>query len=140
MKLQQVSQVVAESERVATITIYQPNDEPYRGADGEEATLSFTGSESKAYRHAREIIQRRTLRKQQTKLEPADILRNQVDLASAVVTGWSGWEDDNGQPAAFSRDGVRQLLQAEHILSQLQEGINRHASFFGAPSETSPTP
>lgn len=136
MKLSAVKAKVSESERVATLVIYQPDGEPYRSKSGEECTLSFTGSESKAYRIERERIQRRSLNRRQTKVDPADILKNRVDLAAAPLTGWTGWEDDDDEPAAFSKEGAKGLLEVEHILTQLEAGIEAHASFFGKPSST----
>lgn len=135
MKLSQLATVVAQSEQIATITIYQPNGQPYTGTGG-ECTISFTGSESKAYLHERTRIQRRALNRRKMNTEPADVLRNRIDLAAAAVTGWANWEDDNDEPAPCTPQNVKNLLQVEHILVQLEEGIAGHADFFAKPSGT----
>lgn len=130
MDLGQIETVVAQSEQVATITVFQPNDEPYRGSDGKESTLSFTGSESRAFRAARDSVTRRVLRSRKTRLEADDIERNRIDLAASVVTAWSGWEI-GGKPAPCTPENVKALLKVEHILVQLEGAINGHADFFG---------
>jgi hypothetical protein len=130
MKLKQLSEVLAQAEREATITIYQPDNEPYRASDGSECTITFTSAESKAYRRAREIVQRRALRSKKANVEPDEILRNRVDLAAAPVVRWHGWEGDDDTAAPCTIENVRELLAVEHILTQLEQGINAHASFF----------
>lgn len=137
MDIGQIAEIVAQSEQPKTITIYQPNGDPYKGADGKESTLSHVGSESKAYKAARDVITRRALNARRHKLTPDELMANRIDLASATLTEWSGWES-GGKALPLSPESARKLLAVEHILTQLEESIAEHANFSTASSNSSP--
>ena len=134
MKMSQVKEIVAQNEAVATITIYQPNDQPYTGSDGNPSTISFKGSESKAYRAKQQELADRQIAEGKRTLTLEENRALQAELAASVVTGWSGWEAEDGSPLPATADNVLGLLGAEHILTQVQICIARHARFFGASS------
>lgn len=133
--LRQAQEQVEAQENPVEVPIYKPNGEPYEAPDGTQCTISVLGSESKQARRADDINARRILRAQRRKLEPDDIRRNQLEKATALVTGFHGWEED-GQPLEFSKDNVRKLLAYDHILDQVQTGIDAHADFFTTASPT----
>lgn len=139
MDIDGISAIVAESEKPAKRTINKPNGEPYRGADGTESTVGALGSESKAYKEARDKITRRALRRRQQQLTPEDLKQNRIDLAAAAMTEefWAGWESGKA-PLPFSIENARKLIAAEHILIQVEELITEHADFFSAKSNGSP--
>lgn len=134
--LQQAREQVEAQEQPVAVPIYQPNGEPYEAPDGSQCTISVLGSESEKARRADEINARRILRAQRRRLEPEDIRRNQLEKAAALVVDFHGWEE-NGQPLEFSKDSVRKLLAFDHILDQVQAGIDGHADFFTTASPTS---
>lgn len=129
MDIGQIGSIVAQSEEGATAIIYQPNGEPYRGADGKNSTITALGSESKAYRAARDTITRRALRQGRRRIEPDELLKNRIDLAAACVIDWSGWES-GGKSYPLTPANVRTLIAAEHILTQVEELIQEHANHF----------
>jgi len=129
MDLKKVDDIVARADKPVTITIYQPNGEPYRAKDGTEATMDVVGSESKKYRTAEGVIADRMLSKRRAKFSKEDIERNAIFLAASAVVGWHGWEID-GKEAEPSPENVRFLLQYKHIRNQVDEAINGHADFF----------
>lgn len=137
MDIGQIAEIVAQSEQPKTIVVYQPNGEPYRGADGKESTLSHVGSESKAYKAARDVITRRALNARRHKLTPEELMANRIDLAAATLTEWSGWES-GGKPFAFTPDNARKLLAAEHILTQLEESVTDF--FVGSATSSNSSP
>lgn len=129
MELNQIASVVAEAEQVATITIYKPNGDAYEGPDGSPCTLSFTGPESRAYAAAKKDLTRVALRQGKRRLDVDDVTKGRVKLAAAPVTAWAGWTD-GGTQAPFTPANLEMLLQVEHILAQLEEGISSHGDFF----------
>jgi hypothetical protein len=131
--IQDVEQQVAQDEEVADITIYQKDGTPYLGADGKPATIGVLGAEAKRYRLARDTATRKLIRGGKAKLEPEDIWKSRIDQAVAGVVRWSGWEH-NGQPWPCEPANVAKLLQAEHILVQVEAGVQDHADFFVKPS------
>lgn len=133
--LQQAQEQIEAQETPVAIPIFKPNGEPYEAPDGTQCTISVLGSESKKARQADDINARRILQAQRRRLEPADIRRNQLEKAAALVTDFHGWEE-NGAPLEFNKDNVRKLLAFDHILDQVQRGINAHADFFTTASQT----
>lgn len=125
-----------QSELVARVPIYQPNGEPYMGADGEEAWIGALGAESKRYRQAEHAISRRNQRNTKPRVDPVDVRRNRIDLAVACVAGWNA-EDENGQQMECNAENAERLFAFEHILRQVEMGIHAHADFF---AKSSPTP
>lgn len=136
MDLTQLDAEIAKDETGVLVPLFQKNGDPYTAADGAPSTVTVVGSESARYRAAKSDIMRRALNQRRTKLEPADIARNRVDLAVAAVIEWAGWEA-GGKPAACTPDNVRSLMRAEHILEQVEAGISGHADFFSRPSTNS---
>lgn len=116
-------------ERVADIPIYQKNGDPYLAADGTPATIGVTGSDAKAYKLEKQNVQRELIRQGKKQMEPADIERRRIRMASAAIQRWHGWEA-NGKPFDCTKDNAKALLSIEHILEQVEEGITGHASFF----------
>lgn len=134
-ELEQARQQVEAQETPVAVPIFRPDGEPYEAPDGTQCTISVLGAESKQAQRADDINARRILRAQRRKLEPADLRRNKIEKAAALVTAFHGWEED-GQPLEFNRDNVRKLLAFEHILDQVETGINAHADFFSNASGT----
>jgi hypothetical protein len=128
MDVSKIDEEIANDELSMAVPINKKNDEPYVGANGEDSTISVTGTDAKKYKRVRERIQKRAYNRT-GKLEPAEVMKNRIDLAVAGSTGWSGWEA-NGEPLPFSEEDLRTLLKAEHILEQVERGIKRHADFF----------
>lgn len=131
--LGEIQAAVAHEDESVAVPIYQRNGDPYLGADGEQATISVVGSESKTYHRERQKQRRRMLKQRKTTLDVEDLDRDRLDLAAACVTGWAGWEM-GGQPFPFSPENARRLLAVEHILEQVERGIDRHADFFASNS------
>lgn len=135
MKLSNLQTLVANADTPETVKIFHPSGEPYRGADGQPSTMTVVGAESKlaiAARHdrARRWRAERTTQ-QSSEGEPTDAeLRvNRVDNVADLVTAWSGWEDNNGQPLECTPANVRAVLGAvDHILAQVETAINRHSA------------
>jgi hypothetical protein len=136
--LEAVATASAQSEQGVTFTVYQPDDNPYKGPDGKDVTISVVGKESKAYRDAENIITRRALKKRRQITEPEELRQNRIDLAVACITGWSGWENGK-QPLPFTAENARKLLAHRHILEQVEEAIGAHAANFTKTSTSSPT-
>jgi hypothetical protein len=86
------------------------------------------GSESKQVRRAKDAQGKRLFRERRTKLEPADFQANRVEIAAAAIVDWHGWEA-GGQPLPCTPENARGLLAAEHILTQVEEAVHRHADF-----------
>jgi len=137
MKLGAIKDIVATADEPVTITIYQPNGDPYLGADGEESTIDVLGSESKKYRAASRQVQDRMLNRRRGKLTADDVEKNAIFLAASAVTGWSGWEGEDGKPMDCTPENVRLLLEIPHIRTQVDEAIRDHADFSSASSRSS---
>lgn len=135
MDLSQLDAEIAKDERGAVVTINQKNGDPYISQDGSPSTVTVLGSESKRYQDAKNAITKRALSQRRSKLDPADISRNRLDLACAAITDWSGWES-GGKPAQCTPENVKSLLRAEHILEQVESAVMGHADFFGKPSDS----
>jgi len=125
----QLEQDLANDERVADIPIYQKNGAQYTAADGTPSTIGVTGSDAKRYRAEKHAIQREMLAQRRSRLEPEDITRNRIRQASAAVSRWHGWESA-GKPLDCTTPNARALLKIEHILEQVEAGIDGHGSFF----------
>jgi hypothetical protein len=125
----EIDEQVAQDEESVAIPIYQKNGDPYLARDGSPSTISVTGTDAKRYVAMVTTIQRRMLRRRQTKMEPADLLKNRIDLASAGVTGWHGWESGD-QDFPPTPENITALLGKAHILVQVERGIEGHADFF----------
>lgn len=134
MDIQQVAAAVAQDEEGVVVPINGRDDEPYLAADGSPATITVLGSESKKLRQVRDGQFKRLL-KHRGKLEAKDIRENRIELAAAAVVSWSGWTA-NGAPFECTPGNVKALLEHEHILTQVEEGINRHADFFAKSSSS----
>jgi hypothetical protein len=136
--LEVVATNVAQSEQVVTITIYQPNEEPYKGPDGKDVTISVVGKESKAYIDAENAIVRRASKQRRQASVVDNMRQNRIDLAAACITGWSGWES-GGKPFPFTTENAKKLLGTRHILEQVEQAIGEHAANFTKTSTSSPT-
>lgn len=128
-----VEQAVKRDEEVVDLTIYDKQGDPYLAADGSEATIGVLGSESAAYRKAEARASRRIVKARRTRLKDEDIRVHRIDRATAAVVRWHGWED--GKKALdCTPENVKRLLAFDHILEQVETGIQEHASFFAASS------
>lgn len=136
MDLGQLQAEVAKDEQKVVIPINKKDGSPYMSSDDKQCTITILGSESKAYRAARDASTKRALSARRTKLTPDDVMRNRKEQASAVVVDWFGW-DTAGEPAACSNENVLAVLDVYHILEQVEDGIERHADFFAAQSGSS---
>lgn len=137
MEIQDVKKLVDQDNEGVVVTIYQPNGDPYLGADGQPSTITVLGSESKAYKEARRAQQRRIFKAARSggvsQMTPEESERDAVALAASAVIDWSGWEA-NGQPLPCTQENVRALLGVDHIFDQVNRGIQQHASFFARAS------
>jgi hypothetical protein len=134
--LKDIKTLVALEDEGVAIPIYQKNGDPYKGADGQPSTITVVGSESKQYRAARHSQYRRMakrVRSGRSEAAPEEMERDSLELAAAAVVAFSGWEDGT-TPLAFTPENVKLLLSFDHILEQVQGGIQRHASFFDQSS------
>ena len=131
---QQLAEVIAEDEQPAVVTIYQPDGEPYRAADGSEATMSLLGSESKKVRQAQDRALRRLIRQRsrgQNEVEEAR--QNRIEVATAALVAWHGWEI-GGKPAVLTAENAAKVFRVQHILQQVEEVVSGHARFFKSNS------
>jgi len=136
MDISKIQAEVAKDETGVVVPINQKSGDPYLAANGTPATVTVVGSESKKYRAARDSISRKMLRGRRTRLEPADLTNNRVEMAAAAVTDWHGWEA-GGKPAPCTPENVKALLMAaDHILEQVESGISEHADFFANSSKS----
>lgn len=137
MKLSELKVAVAKDEEGVVVPIVGKDGEEYTALDGSPVTITVVGAEAKRIRDARTVQTKRVLRQQRTRLDVEDLRTNRIELAAAGVIAWHGWEDDNDQPIACTPENVKAVLAAaEHVLDQVEQGIQRHAAFFG-PSSTS---
>ena len=127
MDIGRIDEIIAQDEELATVPIYQKNGDPYTGPDGEPCTISVYGPESKAAKKAKRAEWKK-LQRRAGQMESDEFDATRVDKAAALVGAWSGWES-GGQPAECTPTNVKALLQAEHILAQVEAGIGRHAAF-----------
>ena len=138
MKISTLKTKVAESEKGAIVPIEGQDGEAYTAADGSPATITLLGSESKKLRAVSDKQTRRVLRDQRTKMTPEELRANRIELATAAVIDWHGFEDDAGNPIPCTAENVAEVLAAApHVLEQVESGVRRHASFFSASSPTS---
>lgn len=138
--LDQIRANVAASETAVTVTIYQPDGEPYEAPESTKedpvpATIDVLGSESKAYEREEKAIQRRNIRSKKPVLDAADLHRNRLDQAAACITAWHGWTNA-GAALECDAENKRVLLSHKHILQQVEAGIHGHADFSRSSSET----
>jgi hypothetical protein len=135
MDISTIQQQAAQEDEAAVVTVLQPDGEPYRKPDSEEAvTISVLGGYSKRVRAARDQQTRRMIKEKRIKLEPEDLRRHRVEIAVAAIAGWDGWTAD-GQPFPFTPENAETLLTAAPwILDQIEDAINGHARFFKSSS------
>jgi hypothetical protein len=132
MELTSLKALREREDEGVVIAIYDKRGDAYTGVDGQPATITVVGSESKKYKDAKHAQYRRMakrVRSGRSEPSPEELERDAVELAAAAVIGFDGWEAD-GKPLAFTPENVRLLLSFDHILEQVQGGIVRHASFF----------
>lgn len=128
---------------------------PLLSADGTACTLTLLGLDSavaKQMHYARAAAARNRVEQRlqalsagvdapMTELTPDDIAAEDaadLDLLVALTTGWSGFEDDDDQPAVFSPDAVRTLYaQCPPIREQALAFIGDRTRFFGGSKATS---
>ena len=128
MDITKIAEEVARDEEGSTFTPHDKHGDPYLGADGMPATITVVGSDSKRVRAVKDAQTRRMLRRQRTRLEPADLRNNRIEVATAAVIAWSGWES-GGSPLPCTPDHVAELLAVDHILVQVEEEIDRPRNF-----------
>ena len=129
MDITKIAEEVARDEEGSTFTPHDKHGDPYLGADGAPATITVVGSDSKRVRAVKDAQTRRMLRRQRTRLEPADLRQNRIEVAAAAVIEWTGWEDANGKPLPCTPEHVAELLTVDHILVQVEEEIDRPRNF-----------
>lgn len=130
MDVKELAAEAARDEEGVAIPIHARNGEPYGSSNGEAVTITVLGSESKRYREASDRLLRRALRSRQRTLTPKELRENRVERAAAAVIEWHGIEA-NGEPWPCEPENVKALLfQSEHILEQVEIGIDGHADFF----------
>jgi hypothetical protein len=132
MDMKTLNKLIARDNEPVTITIYQPNGDPYLAADGSESTMDVVGAESELYRKAERRQQRRLFKRarlSQANIKPEEAEAEAIELCASGVVAWHGWEDD-GKPWKCEHANVKLLLGVKHIFDQVNAGINGHASFF----------
>lgn len=133
MNIGELTVLRAKEDEGVEVPIYDKRGDAYLGPDGEPASITVVGSESKKYREAKHAQYRRMskrVRGGRSEPSPEELERDAVELAAAAVVAFKGWEAD-GKPLTFTPENVKTLLGFDHILEQVQAGIHRHASFFG---------
>jgi hypothetical protein len=136
MDIGKMEEVRALDEVEVEFTVYQKDGSPYMGPDGETpCTISVVGEESQRVMDADAATQRRMLHQRKTRLDPKDILFNRVFRASSAVTKWTQWTSGDDF-AECTKENVRMLLQAPHILTQVEGAITGHSDFSNSRSET----
>jgi len=133
MDILELDKETEQDEEGAAVPIFQRGGDPYLAADGTPATITVLGSESKKYKAGKRAATKKMLRSYGSHVEPEDVERNAISLAAAAVIDWHGWEA-NGQPVPCTPENVKVLLSRDHILTQVQLGIDRHSSFFAKAS------
>lgn len=136
MNIDTISQEIEQDEEGVTITIFKKNEDPYLAADGSEATMTVLGTDAKQVRAVRDRQTRRYLKNQKKKRTPEDLRRNRIELATAAVKAWHGWEDADGAPLPCTPQNVARLLKYDHVLAQIEEASEAGASFFESSSES----
>lgn len=135
MRLDQLKESVAQDEEGASVTINDPNGEPYTAADGSEVTMTVLGAQSKARRKAEDAAAQSLARAGRAGFEPEAMRARRLNLAAACVTGWSGWEDESNQPIPFSAANVKTVFATDdRILAQVESAIERHSAFLAKSS------
>jgi hypothetical protein len=136
MDITKIKEEIARDEEGRTFTPYDKEGNPYLGADGNPATITVVGSDSKRVRAVKDAQTRRLLRRQRTRLEPSDLRANRIEIAAAAVIAWTGWEA-NDKPWPCTPENVAALLEADHILVQTEEEIDRPRNFSSSSAEIS---
>lgn len=140
MKLSELKAQVATNEEGLTFPALGPDNEPFIAADGTETTWTVVGNQSNARKKAEDAESRRMLMAGRAQVQPADLRARRLNLAVACVTGFHGWEDDNGQAIPFNAHNVREILSAdESQLRQVEEKIEQHSAFLSKRSTSSST-
>lgn len=127
--LNDIKQAAAQDEEIVDLEMHDRDGNPYLAPDGTPATFGIRGRESKAVKQARDAVQRRLLRDRRTTLTPEDVRKNRVQIASAAVVRWHGWTA-GGNDLPFTPENLAALLQIDHLLDQVEEGVGGHSSFF----------
>jgi hypothetical protein len=136
MDIEGLKKVVEQDDEGVTVTIFQRNGDPYLAADGSEATVTVVGSESKRYRDAERRQQRRLFKRARVRgaeITPEETEREAIEVASAAIIEWHGWEAD-GKPVPCENPHLTSFLKVKHIFEQVNAAIQGHAAFFEARS------
>jgi hypothetical protein len=138
MRLTELKEQVAQDEQGYTFAVVDPMGDTYTAVDGTDVTFTVVGTQSKARRKAEDAEARRLMRAGRTQMEPEDLRARRLNLATACVTAFHGWEDDAGAAVPFSAHNVREILTAdERILVQVENAIDRHSAFLSKGSPNS---
>lgn len=142
----------------AAMTVMDPLDltKPMLAANGSPSTLTLLGLdsavgkrlefESRAARQARETALARAESTEAPTFDPEELAaehQRTIDKLVELTIDWSGFEDDEGNTVAFSKELVRELYeQNEDIVYQALAFYYDKPRFFAAsatPSAPSPT-
>lgn len=129
----EIQDAVKQENEVVDVPIYQRNGEPYVGLDGEPSTIGVVGAESDKYRQAQQKHLRKLTKGRRRNRTVEEALAARVDLAAQAVVRWSGW-DDGKKDMDCTPENVRTVLGVDHILIQVEEGIEEHQRFFSSAS------
>ena len=125
----ELEQQVKEDDEILDVPIYKRNGEPYLGPDEKVATIGVIGSESRKFKADRE----RAVRKLSRSGREVSSLEMRIAGAACAVKRWHGWMD--GEEAAdLTPENLKRVLTVEHILQQVEAGIDRRAVFFDGES------
>jgi len=135
----QIQALVERDDEGAVVPIFKKNGDPYLGMDGEPSTFTVVGSESKLYRGAKHAhmrrLQKRARRSGGLTETPEQMAKDSRELIAAAVIAFSGW-DDGKKELPFTPENVKELLVFDHIFEQVNVGVQGHADFSSAGSES----
>jgi hypothetical protein len=133
MKISQLKAARARNDEGAAIAVKDENGDPYMAGDGTTPVMiTVVGPYSERIRAVRERQQKRLLKKARKELTPEEIHERQIEVATAAIIDWAGFEAEDGTPIPFTPENAREVLTAAPwIQDQVEEAVNAHASFFG---------
>lgn len=139
MKISALKASTALHDEGIVVPIMDESGEPMLAADASPVTVTVVGAESKRIRKVEDRQTRRVFRVNAPDADVADLYRhNRVELATAAVIDWHGFEDDNDQPVPCTPENVTAVLSSSgHVLKQVEAGVRRPRVLFPPASASS---
>ncbi len=118
------------------ITIEMPDGTLLKGSDDELVTIRIVSVDNEAYKKVeRRITDQRIARaakKRNKTLSAAEIARDQIELVSACIVGWSDNVVWDGNPFGYSDANAKKLVETlPFIREQIDEASADRQRFFG---------